>query len=341
MLGEFGQVYVMDWGCAHVTGGRRREEGRPRRSFVEARGTIIGTPGYMAPEQAWGRTDDIDERTDVFGLGAILYHVLTGTAPFPGATTSATVASARMGSATPPQDLAGDVRLPPGLCRIAMRAIAGDPDERYASVEELRGEIEGFLRGGSYFDSQTFPAGTLIVREGDAADVAYVITAGHCEAFRKERGRRVALRVLGPGDVFGEGAIFAAGTRNASVVALDEVTAIAVSRASLHEELAIDSWMGSFVRALAIRYRDIEARRRVTGLANDHLRVTSTIIEHLAHAGTWTGKHVLSASWSRLWTTLATELRLTEEHVLDLVARTSDLSVDLDRDIITLAVPHD
>jgi serine/threonine-protein kinase len=272
MIGAFGQVYVMDWGCALILprSAKSKGEGRVRRSVAEAPGTVIGTPGYMAPEQAWGKTDELDERTDVFG-SARSYHILTGTSPHPGDSNSATLGYARVSEPRSPQDLAIDVRLPPGLCRIAMRAIATDPDERFGSVGELRGEIEGFLRGGSYFDSRTFPPGTVIVKEGDVADVAYVITAGNCQAFRKERGRRVALRTLGPGDVFGEGAIFAAGVRNASVAAVDEVTAIVVSRESLHEELALDSWMGSFVRALAIRYRDLESRNR-SGVATDPAR---------------------------------------------------------------------
>lgn len=217
-----------------------------------------------------------------------------------------------------------------------MRALAPDPADRYTSALDLRSEVEGFLRGGSFFDSRTFAPGQLIVREGDSADEAYVVTAGQAEAFREERGRRVSLRMLGPGDVFGEGALFAAGVRNASVVAVDEVTAVIVSRESIHDELALDSWMGSFVRALAVRYRDLEARRRVTSLANDHLRVTSIIIDHLSRAGTWEGKGTLTASWSHLWSTVGSELRLTEPQVLEIVARSGDLRID--NDVISLTV---
>ena len=341
MLGEFGQVYVMDWGCAHVLERNVRgepPEGRPRRSLCDIRGTIIGTPGYMAPEQAWGKIDEIDERTDVFGLGGILFHILTGTAPYAGDTTSDAMLNTRSFEPRQPQALVRDVRLPPALCRIAMRALSPNPVDRYESVEDLRAEVEAFLRGGSFFDSRTFAAGELIVREGDVADEAYVVTAGHCEAFREERGRRVSLRMLGPGDVFGEGALFAAGTRNASVVAVDEVTAVIVSRESIHDELALDSWMGSFVRALAVRYRDLEARRRVTSLANDHLRITSTIIDHLSRAGTWEGTTQLSARWSRLWSTLGPELRLSEDQVLHIIERSGDLAIDRECDTITLAV---
>jgi serine/threonine-protein kinase len=337
MLGAFGQVYVMDWGCAHVVErGAVPREDSARRSLCDIRGTVIGTPGYMAPEQAWGKTDEIDERTDVFGLGGILFHILTGTAPYAGDTTSESMMATRSFEPRQPQALVRDRRLPPGLCRIAMHALSPNPAERYASVEDLRSEVEAFLRGGSFFDSRLFAAGELICNEGDVADEAYVITAGHAEAFREERGRRVSLRMLGPGDVFGEGALFAAGTRNASVVAVDEVTAIVVSRESIHDELALDSWMGAFVRALAVRYRDLEARRRVTSLANDHMRVTSTIIDHLSRAGTWEGTTRLSASWSRLWSSLGPELRLDEASVLAIIERSADLRVDADT--ITLSV---
>jgi CRP-like cAMP-binding protein/tRNA A-37 threonylcarbamoyl transferase component Bud32 len=317
MLGAFGQVYVMDWGCAHS----------PARSMCDVRGTVIGTPGYMAPEQATGRVDELDERTDVFGLGGILFHMLTGQPPFAG----------EAFDVREPQDVSS-VRLPPGLCRIAMHALAIEPSGRYATVEDLRAEVEAFLRGGAFFESRTFAPGELILREGDAADVAFVITAGQCEAFRDERTRRVSLRMLGPGDVFGEGALFAAGVRNASVVAVDEVTVLVLSRESLHDELALDSWMGAFVRALAVRYRDLEARRRITSHANDHLRITQLIVDHLSRAGIWQGTNTLCASWSHLWSTLGPELRLAESQVLAIVARSGDLRVDTERDTITLAV---
>jgi len=344
MIGEFGQVYVMDWGCAHVLPrsrprGQARREGAPRRTFVEVDGTVIGTPGYMAPEQAWGATDQLDERTDVFGLGGILYQILTGDAPYPGETSSGAVSLARRGKPKQPQDVAGDRPLPPAQCRIAMRALATRPDDRFASVEELKAEVEGFVRGGSFFTAHTFAAGTVIVKEGDPADAAYVITEGTCEAFVRQRGRRITLRTFGPGDVFGEGALFAVGARNASVAAVDQVTAIVVSREILHEELALDSWMGAFVRALAVRYRDLDARRRMVHQVNEHARVTAAIVEHVSRAGSWVRTGMLEAAWSRLWATLGPELRMSEPAALAVIARTADLAVDLDRDVISLDVP--
>ncbi len=78
MVGDFGQVYVMDWGLARLTMTRPASGSAAQ---MEAPGPV-GTPGYMAPEQARGNPDEMDERSDVFGLGAILYEIVCGTTPY-------------------------------------------------------------------------------------------------------------------------------------------------------------------------------------------------------------------------------------------------------------------
>jgi tetratricopeptide (TPR) repeat protein len=106
MVGAFGEVQVMDWGLAKVLTGRERErpaevtpvpptEIRPRAAAPgEALTGVVGTPGYMAPEQARGG-EEVDERADVFGLGAILCEILTGQPPFPGRAGEAAARAAR------------------------------------------------------------------------------------------------------------------------------------------------------------------------------------------------------------------------------------------------------
>jgi serine/threonine protein kinase len=88
-LGDFGEVMVLDWGLAKVladtstsAGGDQAETAPPRLTIEDDHaatqaGAVMGTPGYMAPEQADGRHDLVDRRTDVYGLGAMLYHLLT------------------------------------------------------------------------------------------------------------------------------------------------------------------------------------------------------------------------------------------------------------------------
>ena len=134
---------------------------------------------------------------------------------------------------------------------IAMKAMAPRPEDRYQSVDELAAEIQAFLRGGNWFPLHKFAAGSIIVREGAPADAAYIITAGTCEVRKVDaKGQNVVLRRLTAGDVFGETAIFANAPRSATVIALDEVSAVVVERTAL-EHLVRSSWLGLFVKALA------------------------------------------------------------------------------------------
>lgn len=263
MVGSHGQVYVMDWGCALVveTGEDKVSLGRPPWSgALEQPGVVVGTAAYMAPEQACGRTDEIDARADVFSLGAILYQILTSYPPHAASTPSALLELARCGEVVPPARRVPGEALPEGLCQIAMKALAAAPSLRYASVAQLKEDVERVLAEGLWLASRTFSPGSLIFGEGDPADAAYIITAGECEVFRIEQGRRVVLRRMGPGEVFGETAIFAQQPRSASVAAVDELTTIVVTREALESELCKGSWAGAFVRALAKRFRDVDAR---------------------------------------------------------------------------------
>jgi PAS domain S-box-containing protein len=103
-------------------------------------GEVVGTPAYMAPEQAEGRLNEIDQRTDIFGLGAILYEILTGQPPFVGTNTLEVLKKAIRGSPAPPRDLWPEV--PAGLEAICLKAIAKDPRERFSSASDLAQEVQ-------------------------------------------------------------------------------------------------------------------------------------------------------------------------------------------------------
>ncbi len=257
MVGAFGEVYVMDWGCALVRDGRDLVD-----EAQEPEGSVVGTPRYMAPEQARGEISRIDARTDVFALGAILYKALSGHAPY-GGPTAAALAAAQQAAFTPLDRLQGrNVKPPPMLTAIVRKAMAADPARRHQSATELAEDLRDFLRGGNWYAMQVFAPGRVIVNEGDWADAAYIINSGRCEVRRRDPAdprRLQVLRVLEPGDVFGEAAVFADEPRSATVVAIDEVSAIVVDRASL-EQLADSTYLGKFVQALAKRF--LEADRR-------------------------------------------------------------------------------
>jgi eukaryotic-like serine/threonine-protein kinase len=106
-------------------------------------GQLLGTPAYMAPEQAQGRHDLVDERTDVYGLGAILYEILTGRPPFIAPKTSEIIRKVCQELPTPPRQILASI--PPGLEGVCMKALRKSSSERYTTAAELAQEVQRYL----------------------------------------------------------------------------------------------------------------------------------------------------------------------------------------------------
>lgn len=249
MVGAHGQVYVMDWGLAYLN----PDGDIPPEEFQNA----IGTPAFMAPEQAWAQPNRLGAHTDVFGLGGLLYAVLTGGPPYRGETPIDTVLLAREGRIPSPQSLVPHRRLPPELCRITMRALSSSPEERQANVDELRQELEQFRRGGGWLETRRYEAGATIVSEGEPSHEAFIVVDGACEVRKTMRGRDQLLQTLGPGEVFGETAFLSGGTRQATVTARTEVLLKVVTRESLKSELSGKGWLQLFITTLATRFGEL------------------------------------------------------------------------------------
>jgi serine/threonine protein kinase len=259
MLGSFGEVYLMDWGLALLKSSNVAVQRTPQSPVLRVEGRVSGTPAYLSPEQATGKWSECDERTDVFSLGAVLYHVLTGRAPFVGESVRAALQHAVDNQYDPPQ-LASAHLVPPDLARIVEKALKADKAERYQSALELKKDLERFLRGGLHFPSKTFPSGTRIVVEGEQGDTAYLIVSGKCRVLKNINGEEREVNVLSPGTVFGEIALLSAKPRTATVEAQGEVTAMVVSRQVLQESMGQGSWLGAIVLALAERFHDVDQK---------------------------------------------------------------------------------
>ncbi len=135
LLDAVGRPYVSDFGLAKL----------PRGETPATRaGTIIGTPNYMPPEQAAGHVDEIDERSDVYSLGAILYETLTGRPPFREASPLDTLVQVLEGEPTLPRQL--ERRIPRELEWICLRAIEKNPADRYPTAAALADDLERHLR---------------------------------------------------------------------------------------------------------------------------------------------------------------------------------------------------
>lgn len=150
VLGDFGEVIVLDWGLAKVMNRPESaadvpavnlEQGAEREATLQ--GQALGTPAYMAPEQAAGRLDQIDARTDVYGLGAILYELLTDQPPFTGTDTNDVLYKVQFSEPKRPSQLVAGV--PPALQAICLKALAREPDARYPSAAELARDMQRWL----------------------------------------------------------------------------------------------------------------------------------------------------------------------------------------------------
>jgi serine/threonine-protein kinase len=263
MVAGFGQVYVMDWGLSRLTKSRPASGSR---SQMEARGPV-GTPAYMSPEQAAGDPSKMDERADVFGLGALLYEIITGQAPY-GAeyNPDKIIEMAKVGRVVPIEHAAQGIGVSQRLCRIVTRALAFQPDQRYQTVLELQDDVRAFLRGGLHLPRKGFTPGQVIIREGDVGDAAYMIVSGTCRAYRTVDGQQETLAQMGPGDVFGEMALLLDDPRAATVEAVDRVTVLLLDKATMTEGLGLDGWTGALVHALANRFRSLERQVRSSGI---------------------------------------------------------------------------
>jgi WD40 repeat protein/tRNA A-37 threonylcarbamoyl transferase component Bud32 len=143
-LGDFGEVVVLDWGFAREMTGEDGgvPSGPPPTSTTHSVvGQVLGTPAYMAPEQAAGEPTDV--RTDVYGLGAILYELLTGHPPFPGEEASDVLARVRAGMPPHPGVVAANV--PPALEAVCLKALARAPADRYPAAVDLAREVQHWL----------------------------------------------------------------------------------------------------------------------------------------------------------------------------------------------------
>jgi len=172
MLGDFGEVYVMDWGLAKVLGredataatgivaggfgpaSRVMLNGRPIEQDQTVEGAVMGTPVYMPPEQASGRVADIDRRSDIYSLGAILYEMLTLQPPVEKQEGYVpTLLHVVNGEIVAPERRAPDRaragKVPAELSAIAMKALQKERDDRYPSVELLRRDLQLYLEGRS------------------------------------------------------------------------------------------------------------------------------------------------------------------------------------------------
>ena len=155
MIGDYGETIVLDWGLAKLKGTSDTLEEELKHQYDEilaqathktVYGKALGTPAYMSPEQANGELEDIDEQSDVFSLGCVLYEILTGSAPYSGDYVDEILEKAKKCDYKKLKKV--NKNIPEELISITEKAMSKNKQNRYKSVKELSEEITKFISGG-------------------------------------------------------------------------------------------------------------------------------------------------------------------------------------------------
>jgi serine/threonine-protein kinase len=146
LVGAFGEAVLLDWGVAKVWAmdGAEEEDRVKRHEVLTDVYQRPGTPLYMSPEQVRGGGADIDARTDVYSVGAVLYEMLTLTEPLRGAQVQETFEKIVSEMPPPPRERAPERHIPGELAEICMRALAKKPQERFSTMQEMIEAIRDF-----------------------------------------------------------------------------------------------------------------------------------------------------------------------------------------------------
>ncbi|MBZ0137174.1 MAG: protein kinase [Planctomycetes bacterium] len=281
MLGEYGETIVLDWGLARVKGqedtvaekliqttrymSQSVMEGDSEKLTLD--GSIVGTPAYMSPEQARGELDEIDEQSDVYALGAVLYQVLSGRPPYQGPVAGLIIQQVL--NAKPLRLSAVAPDCPPELEALVERAMAKEKRDRLAGAREMADEIKAFRDGrtlASYSYSARELAWRWVSRHKRAVIVAtvffYMLIAGavfHYAQLREEKNAVEDAHARAE-DARKDAEIAFADARSAQQEAITEkeraeAAAQAAQAEAAEKQRALEGWDKTLADAYAMRIR--------------------------------------------------------------------------------------
>jgi CRP-like cAMP-binding protein len=215
-----------------------------------------------------------------------------------------------------------------------------DPADRYQTVDALREDVEAFMQGPVPLPVRTFPAGTVIVRQGDAADCAYIILRGRARVYKTVAGRQIPIGELGPGTPFGEAGIFGTEPRVASVEAIEPLVASVVTRAALEQELDQGSMLAPLVRQLAANFHAVDADLAAHRLDVSTAQITRAALLYVARHGTDAGGELRAVAWSTLREHLCRKFGCDPREATFCVGSLPEATLDVPRDVLRIAMNY-
>ena len=177
----------------------------------------------------------------------------------------------------------------------------------------------------------TFEAGQAIVTEGETGDAAYVILDGHCQASRVVAGKKQTLRLMGPGEMFGETAVLTGAPRSATVTALMDTTVAVVDALYLQEEMERTSFMALAIRTVASTFLDLNGQTAALLEEQRLSKVVDAALRHLALLGVDAPGGVRRTPWAALLKKLATTSGLPEDTITDRIRRQPGMDLEGDQ----------
>jgi urea transport system substrate-binding protein len=258
---------LADFGLARVLGSTKR---------VTLPGTLVGTPGYMAPEQAQSRNDLIGPATDVYGLGVVLYELLCGRPPFKGDTSWAIIH--QVVTVPPPSIRAGRPDCPRGLEGICLKCLSKSPGDRYTSAEALAEDLRRFLDGArtSWEEKGRFTRRTLLVGGALAASAG---AAGGLWAIRHAQSIRVGILHSQTGTMGDAGRAVI----ETNLLAIEEINAVGGVLGKTVEPIVADGESDEdvFARECRRMISDLGARVIFGGLVSSHCHAIESVVQEL------------------------------------------------------------
>ncbi len=278
MIGEFGEVLLMDWGLARQRERPAFEGGDGELSSdpeLTQQGAVMGTPKYMSPEQARGDVQAVGPHSDIFALGGILYDLVTGRPPFEGPNTAAVLQQVEQGKLAPPDRTRDGQRVPKELRAVVLKAMAPDPADRYADVLALQADVEAYLTGGMVTAAHYGPiqkiAKQFSRRQGlswsAVAMLLLALVLFSTVALREDFRNQLAGTVIQPGQL---GVRFHEDTQQGGVLVTKVLPGLAAEKAGLLK--------GDILLAVGeIKTPTLERAREAISLLQPETRTTLTV----------------------------------------------------------------